>query len=142
MTLNFSEHKAQDFLHRCNSLVASSTRTSKKLADLSQYEKIRDSITCLASRGFGSVDVYFFGSRIIGVASEESDMDIFVDTGGNFNSSYASRNDAQFQKFASALSLGRDWLINKKVLRTRVPIVIAVYRPLGLNCKIQDFIAD
>lgn len=137
MNFNFDETKAKSFLTTCSSVVSSMTELSKSLSSGWKFEEIRHDIKTLVSRTLGNVDVHFFGSRIIGLGTSDSDLDIFIDVGGKFNSTYtiSGEFDSNYANLASALSLSANWRIKEKVLRTAVPIIITEYRPLRLSCK-------
>lgn len=136
--MTFNGAKAHDFLLDYKDKVEELTQTSKYLKDLSNYTQIEKSIEKSAASEFGYVDVHFFGSRIIGLATNESDLDIFVDvTGDKFYKTFrvSPEHDANYRKLASAIDRSSRWIIKEKVLRTSVPIIITVYRPTSLNCK-------
>jgi predicted nucleotidyltransferase len=130
MNWKLDENSAADFL----------ADTSKILISDWKFEEISQSIKTLVSRAFGRVNVHFFGSRIIGLGTPDSDLDIFVDLGGKYYSKYstAGQHDRNLGKFANILSSSSDWRIERKVLQTAVPIIITEYRPLGLSCKIYS----
>ena len=132
---------AQDFMSNYDGVVSNKTAKSKKLHDQSQYENVRESIKQIATLTFhGSrlpVAAHLYGSRIIGVGTDLSDLDIFVDVGGRFYASYnkSKKNDEMFLKLARAIQFSADWRVTNKVLKTVVPVVKAVYLPLQLDCK-------
>lgn len=139
----FSSAKADNFLKNHEEVVKRLQAKSKQLTYLSQYNCVRDSIKKSVSAAFphSSIEIHFFGSRIIGLGSDESDLDIYVDIDGKFHSTYVqgSDHDNKFQRVASALDANQDWTVKERVLRTRVPVIISVYRPLMWDCKLRNF---
>lgn len=137
--MDFNLIIARDFMRNFEIEVANSKADSKRLTDLSRYEIVRKNLESIADRTFGSLTskVHFYGSRVIGVASEESDLDIFVEIDGNFSSSYgiSSNNDQRFNMMEMALHDSGDWQVEKSILKTNVPLFITVFRPLKLDCK-------
>lgn len=137
----FSPNTAREFIKTSDSVVARMQETSKKLQDPSSYEPVLQSLKELARGQFpySTIEVHAFGSRVIGVASDESDLDIFVEIDGSFCSQYlvSQVHDAKYRKLASAVENSRQWLVKERVLRTAVPIIICDYLPMKLNCDIN-----
>lgn len=76
--------KTTKFLYQSETIVSKAIENAKLLKDESQYESIR---TDLKNRLFAigmNVNVYFYGSRIIGLANNQSDLDIFIEFGKRF----------------------------------------------------------
>lgn len=140
MDFAFKEEKANKFIENGNRIVSSLSLTSETLSSGWKFEEIRQDIKNILSRTFGNVDVHFFGSRIIGLGTPDSDLDIFIDLGGKFYSTYTvgSEHDKNFGKLESALRSSKNWKIQKTILRTAVPIIIVEYLPLGLSCKFSN----
>lgn len=97
----------------------------------------QDDLKELLFEELGNVDVHLFGSRVIGVSAPESDLDIFVDVGGKFDSSYefTFEDEVNYQKIEKVLNESRQWKLEFGVRRTAVPILKAVYLPFNLNCE-------
>lgn len=136
----FSAFKARLFLNESNSLVNKESVKSMQLTRTSNYKAICDDIEAMVKSLFpySSIEVHYFGSRIIGLASDNSDLDIFVDIDQQFYSSYAASNkkDYQLKQLASALRKNcRVWRIKNEILKARIPLLVCVYEPMELNCK-------
>lgn len=130
---------AENFMKTHEEVVENLRKKSVELADLSHYIEIKDNIKKVVGNLFpySNIEIHFFGSRIIGVGSDDSDLDIFVDIDGKFKSNFFNNRDSdnRFNKVASALRSNRDWMVVKEVLRTRVPVIICEYLPMKLKCK-------
>lgn len=87
--MDFNSIKANSFLRNKDLKVADLVLRSKKMKS-SNYRGIRKNIISLSGAPFGDVDVHFFGSRIIGLATKSSDLDVFIDTGGNYFETYTA----------------------------------------------------
>lgn len=137
----FNADHAQIFLKDYMEKVHGMRDKSKQLKDTSQYASIGENVKKLIGTAFphSSIEVHFFGSRIIGLGTDESDLDIFVDIDGKFFSTYTpgNENDNRFHKVASALENSREWRVTKRVLRTRVPVINCIYNSTKWNCKLS-----
>lgn len=137
--MEFSPYKARDFLRSSNDIVIQSRETSKKLADIALYDSIRKNLEAIGEKNFpySNIKIHFFGSRIIGLATEESDLDIFVEIDDNFcsNSERSWDHDEKYSKLASKVETDGCWEVKERVLRTAVPIIISIYLPMKLNCE-------
>lgn len=139
--MSFDEAKAKEFMATCDATMSSMAETSRLLAGSWKFEEIRENLRKM-NKDF--VDIHFFGSRIIGVGTPESDLDIFIDTGGKFESFYMSFGefDPRYDDLETSLTLSPDWTIQRKVLKTAVPIITAKYLPLDLICKFLSISAQ
>lgn len=70
-----------DFLNRCDSTVKPMFLKSEFLKDEKRYEELKEQLELLLEEHYENVKVHFFGSRIIGLADDESDLDIFIEIG-------------------------------------------------------------
>lgn len=124
---------AREFLKTSDNVVSRMRESSKKLTDRGIYEPIRQNLKALACSQFpnSDIEVHFFGSRVIGVATDQSDLDIFIEIEN------ASRDDQEknFKKIASAVEIDTNWHVKEQLLKTAIPIIICVYKPMNLNCK-------
>lgn len=145
--MSFNVEKAEEFVRNWDQQSARLTEASKRLKDSYNYESIRRSLENLCRASFGPVAVHFFGSRIIGLATETSDLDIFIDIGEKFYSSFkpATRrmssnpeHDRNYHRLVSAVKNNIDWVVEEEVLKTAVPIIISIFKPLKMNCKFLE----
>lgn len=135
-TFKFDEKKAAAFLSESDSTVKTSYKHSTS-GNPAATEEFRNELKTTLYNDLGSVDIHFYGSRFIGVSAPESDLDIFVDVGGKFDSSYefTSEDEENFEKIENALKKSSDWKYEVAILGTLVPIVKAVYLPWKINCE-------
>src|SRR5690349_14749401 len=136
--MSFNSIKANSFLCNNDLKVAELVAQSNKLKNASQHEEIRRSIiSFMNAASFAYDDVHFFGSRIIGLATNSSDLDVFIDTGGKYYKTYniSHEHDVMYHKLVKALENSADFTIRNKILRTTIPIVETVYKTLGMKCK-------
>ena len=75
------KNKTGDFLSSCDTIVNSLCSKGVALMDETEYDGIKMSLEALLRKHYDTVKVYFFGSRFIGLANDNSDLDIFVDIG-------------------------------------------------------------
>lgn len=128
--MGFRNDFALEFMKTSDYVVIKMCEKSEKLASLWNYEQIRQNLKKLANAQFpNSADVFFFGSRIMGLATDESDLDIYVQITG-------TEDKVKYNKIASAVEVNNAWQVKAKVDAT-VPIIICVFLPMELNCDIS-----
>lgn len=113
--------------------------------ELDDYGDISDSLIGILYKYDASV--HFYGSRVVGIANEESDLDIFVsvDEGPNLPTRNAYYNGRPKKEQIKILELLRtnffqdpDWSVEKSQIsyKATVPILYAHYLPRDLHCKL------
>lgn len=137
MNSKFNETRAQQFLSGYSSIITRMTARSKELKDLSHYEHVRLNVKAIVGRKFGNVDVHLFGSRVMGLATDESDLDIYIDLGGKFFATFVKTSETgrNFLEIANLLEKSGSWEIKQRLLKTAVPIIICIYSSFQLSCK-------
>lgn len=141
----FERSTAQEFLRLSDSAIADIAENSQNLANIAQYSPIVESIKTIASKAFpgSSIKVNLVGSRVIGVASDRSSLDVFVEIDGKsfkfFAKDESSQHETQFNKLSEALKASSDWNVKSclKGFRAPVPLIFAYFEPLRLECKFQ-----
>lgn len=116
--------------------------------EVNNYEEISDSLTDILFNY--DVRVHFYGSRVIGIANPNSDLDIFIDVQGgpnlaNKSAYYHGRSQQEqinvLQTLEASFFRSRFWNVEKSgiLYNATVPIIYACYRRDGreLHCKIQ-----
>lgn len=89
---------------------------------------------------FENCKVYPFGSRISGIGTKSSDLDVFVDTGDMY---YGQRNQdpsdqvTLIRKAIKAFAKNRDYENQHAVSTARTPILKLHYVPLNLDCDLS-----
>ncbi|XP_055905143.1 terminal uridylyltransferase Tailor [Eupeodes corollae] len=114
---------------------------AKKLMHLPDYDEIEKELSTLIRPAFPgqTVKIYFFGSRLSGIGTKYSDLDIFIDIGEVFNN-FENRPSAQtkrkLQRVQGILSKNSQWSQLIAIENARVPILKILYRPKYTNCDI------
>lgn len=139
--MNFNANRAYDWLKSYDGEIKKLSDTSKDLRNLTKYEEIRRSIQKAAAGALGlalsSVKVHYYGSRVVGIATEDSDLDIFLELNENFRSAFTftSKDYDQFNNLTLALNIHSGWKVEHSVWSTAVPVIRAQYIAQTLNCK-------
>jgi predicted nucleotidyltransferase len=135
-TFKFDSFQAQSFLTNCDSVVQELFKIST--TKNARFEEMRNGLKTTLYPTFGNVTVRFYGSRVIGVGTLQSDLDIFVDIGGKFNSDYefTPLDEENFIKMEAALNSSPDWKVEGCVKKSYVPIINATYTAMRLKCKL------
>ncbi|XP_050519951.1 uncharacterized protein LOC126893621 [Daktulosphaira vitifoliae] len=125
----------------CN-LLDSMEKTKYDLTEIEKLNKICASVRKIGVNLFPDfIELYVFGSRIYGLAMENSDVDLFLDIGNTFNGSISEDCDKQVffvEKFANELTKYKTVFKNiEKICDARVPIVKFYHIPTKLNCDIS-----
>lgn len=125
--MEINNSAAGEFMRNYTTLIASMREKSKELK-----------IKAWNSDRTSDSTIYLFGSRIIGYATAESDLDIFVDIGGSFYSDYNERlYKDTFEKGVTQFYASRDWQVKAVIRKTPVPVIKAVLVSKNLNCKYE-----
>lgn len=75
-----------DLLDYPDHYVRESDDESLKMSNLDNYEEIVENLSemCRYELNAQETSIHFFGSTVIGLAHESSDLDIFIDVGEKF----------------------------------------------------------
>lgn len=135
MSFYFDQAKCLGFLASADSVVQSLFKSSASGTD--NFEVIADNLKTMLKPRLGNVEVYFYGSRVIGVGDKSSDLDIFIDIGGKYYSGYefTKKDDENYHAIKLELEKSPKWTNPNAIRRTFVPILQATFSELGLNCK-------
>ncbi|XP_058169656.1 terminal uridylyltransferase Tailor-like [Anopheles ziemanni] len=107
---------------------------------------VASDIQNVVRKGFPLAKVYPFGSRFVGTANSESDIDIYIDVEGNYAlteygnkcSSLSPADTIESIKCVKNLFLDKiDWLVDKKLLMARVPLLCVRYLTYGVKCDLS-----
>lgn len=133
---------------------------SKEMISSYQNNAIKSNLQSHLMQYFENINVHLYGSRIIGLATKESDLDIFIEIGEiyhvifqefsltNFNFSipldenfYAEkdleRDRILIRKLEKALRCNNSWSVKICIDGANVPIVKAAYG--SIECKRNFF---
>lgn len=134
----FNASQAEDFLLTSDRVIADLCKHSEQLKNLSNYSDIENSTKTLVQNALGlPSEVEFYGSRVIGVASTESDLDIFLNIDDTTYQMYVQNDehDDRFKKVAQEIRKSEKWQLKELIVNTPVPVIVATYRPMELDCK-------
>lgn len=137
--------KLYDFTRNYDWIVRGALEEAESMnQEINGYGDISDSLTNILYSYDASVD--FYGSRVIGIANQGSDLDIFVSVydGPNLEPRDAYYNGRSRENQIEVLKVlrssfwnRRDWEVKKPSIlyNAAVPILYAYYRPWNLDCK-------
>jgi predicted nucleotidyltransferase len=138
MSFPFNGSVTRDELDNLNRMVQKMAKTSSWLQDSQNpiFAEIRTNLSLLSSN-LDDMEVHFFGSRVIGVGSNSSDLDIFIDCGWKFKAGYKFTLDDRevFDTIGHVLRTSSRWRHESTILKTTVPILTLEFLPLGVKCK-------
>ncbi|XP_013099459.2 terminal uridylyltransferase Tailor [Stomoxys calcitrans] len=130
-------------LHAALTMLGEAAIVGDKLKCLPAYNDIENDLLGLIKPLFPnqSIKVYKFGSRICGVGSRDSDLDLFVDIGDTFKiyENRASKETlAKMQVVQKALkNHPKTWKCLVAVDKARVPILKIIHAPTSIECDIN-----
>jgi len=106
----------------------------------SDVKKLCDSV-CSLNIVSSSIDVHVFGSRLYGLATKSSDVDLYLEIDNTFDGKLADNISMQVnlvKTFATQfLSNDKEFQNVKEVCDARVPIVKFYHVPTQLNCDVS-----
>lgn len=125
LKMEFNYSKAVEFMQNYTTLIAGMCDKSKELKTKAWN-----------SDQSSSPLIHLFGSRIIGYATAESDLDIFVDIGECFYSDSNERRDKDtFEMGVKQFYAYKDWHVKAVIRKTPVPVIKATLVSKNLSCK-------
>lgn len=71
----------RQFIQNCHVNIIHQICESEALKDEHQYAEMKSMLLNTLSETYPSVKIHFFGSRIIGLAGKNSNLDIFIEIG-------------------------------------------------------------
>lgn len=77
-----NSRKTRIFLDSCDVVVNAAYKEGIAFKNDSKNQNLKTTLEMLLEKHFQeNVTVHFFGSRVIGLANDKSDLDIFIETG-------------------------------------------------------------
>lgn len=136
----FDPIKADNFLSKSRDVITEMTAKSAELKDPAKYQHIQRRLAgvCNLIYQYSSTDVHFFGSRVIGVATDESDLDVYVVTEGSYEVPFvrSEANDRRFRNLVKALKIENVWWDFKSAFPdARIPTMTFTYLPSKIDCE-------
>ncbi|XP_068152824.1 terminal uridylyltransferase Tailor [Drosophila tropicalis] len=112
-----------------------------KLKVIPEYDQIEQDLRLLLAPVFPKqqVRVYKFGSRITGIGTRSSDLDVFVDIGNTFHIFEHRASNATIAKLRTMrlkFVTNNQWRIINVIEQARVPIIKTCHLPTGIECDI------
>ncbi|KAH8369319.1 hypothetical protein KR009_008349, partial [Drosophila setifemur] len=112
-----------------------------KLKVIPEYKIIEQDLFKLLAPAFPRKElrVYKFGSRITGIGTRSSDLDLFVDIGNTFHTFEHRASKETISKLRAMRPVfcnSHDWRIINVIEQARVPIIKTCHLPTGIECDI------
>lgn len=123
------------FVKHSSRIVRNAAYRSKKFTKLEQYDEIEDSLLRMMYRG-ANCDIYAYGSRTVGIGSNYSDLDIYVDLDNKFAKGNKFARDQLFW-LAKRMSYNKKWKIELVIPTATVPVLRCIYIEKSLSCKLN-----
>ncbi|XP_025197002.1 terminal uridylyltransferase Tailor-like isoform X3 [Melanaphis sacchari] len=118
------------FCHQIECLISSIDQINNDPVIKERLDKLKNSIeNCMENSG----RVYIFGSRMYGIANDDSDVDLYFDA-GKIADDY-TRQLQLLNLFVKAMN--KEFIGLKIIAETRVPIVRFTHNPTNLNCDLH-----
>ncbi|KRG01259.1 uncharacterized protein Dmoj_GI23075, isoform D [Drosophila mojavensis] len=116
-------------------------QVADKLKVMPQYDEIEEDLCRLIAPAFANdpVRIYKFGSRITGIGTRSSDLDVFIDIGNSFHlfEHRAGKNTiAKLRVLRGLFVDSDDWRIINVIEQARVPIIKTCHLSSGIECDI------
>lgn len=144
--MTFDGDKTRELFDVFENEIVQQSEISRKLQSEAQYESIRSDLISMAENVFGyDIKVHFYGSRVIGLASNDSDLDIFVEIGNSHGNSFNSnkKKSEHFYIMTGAIRNNAHWKITTVIASAAVPLITAVYLPMNISCEFfEDALLD
>lgn len=128
--MNFNNNAAITFIQTCDSKISGMRNIACNLKDPKEYQMVIQRVKELVKRSypFATVQVLPYGSRIIGIGTSSSDLDLYVEVDG-------TNSEKLFKLLVRLFRNSSDWRVSGVVEKTPVPVISAVSTFNNLNCK-------
>lgn len=130
--MSFKNYEAISFIQTCDSKISGMRNIACNLKDPKEYQTVIQRVKELIKRSypFATVHVLPYGSRIIGIGTSSSDLDLYVEV--DF-----TKGDELFKLLVRSFRSSSEWRVSGVVERTPVPVISAVSLINRLNCKFK-----
>ena len=134
--MSFPTEELKEFYNRAHKAVKSSRRTSRKCEKLERYAKIEDYLLKVFPQ---SAQVYFYGSRKMGLAGFRSDLDAYVDVNGKFFEGESKVNASNFlNQLTNAMRRNEtEFEVTVALHDATCPVLRCTYLPMRLKCNVK-----
>lgn len=125
-------------LNRYESTIDSLLNVSNSV-DQSIEMDLLESVQKITKVRYPKAEAYLFGSRLSGIGSCDSDLDIYLDCENNYHDSQSiEKPREQLLEIEKCFEGHKDiWIIEEVLLTARVPILKLRHRATNLNCDIS-----
>lgn len=129
MNNKMNKQAAIRFIQNWDSKTAEMRKISSTLKDPKEYQKVFQRIKeYVREASCETIQVLPYGSRIMGIGTSSSDLDIYVEVDG-------IRSEELFKFLVRSLRDSGEWRVTNVVEKTQVPVISAVALFNNLNCK-------
>ncbi|XP_063699349.1 terminal uridylyltransferase Tailor-like [Culicoides brevitarsis] len=131
--------KVQVFLrdHHLEKLATKLTEEAEKIKMGTKHFIILESIEKALVSKYPNIKVYPFGSRISGLGSETSDLDLFIDLDNHYFKTGKNISMVEFKYIETELRKTEQWCDFFPITAARTPILQAVFKPENLPCDLS-----
>lgn len=96
-----------------------------------------DSIKQALVPKYPNVKVYAFGSRVSGLGSKDSDLDLYIDLNNQYFKQPTNIDTSEFKNIEKLLKATKKWIEFISITGARTPILQAIYNPEQLPCDLS-----
>ncbi|CAD6996494.1 unnamed protein product [Ceratitis capitata] len=121
---------------------ADQLQVAEKVKQIPEYEVIENALMTALTKALPDKKpkLYKFGSRITGIGTRYSDLDIYVDVGGQFNVFEQSASAETLSIFDRVLEVVRksaiDWCQVRSIRGAKVPIIRMTNTKTNIQCDV------
>ncbi|XP_039971281.1 terminal uridylyltransferase Tailor [Bactrocera neohumeralis] len=121
---------------------ADQLQVAEKIKQIPEYEVIENALLTALKKAVPSksIKLYKFGSRITGIGARHSDLDIYVDIGGQFNVFEQTASDETLNNYDRIYEVIKkssiDWDQIRAIRAARVPIIRMTNRKTNIECDV------
>lgn len=132
--MKFPVDEIQRFLESSSIAVNNANCDSKRLANMRLYEEVYYDLLAKVKSGV----IHFYGSRIMGLANPNSDLDVFIDLYGSFHTGNRHHIAQKLVKvWRQKLQNDKNWSVKIALPEATVPVLRCIYLPKMLKCKFK-----
>lgn len=130
-----SRQNFENFLKSWDETVPKAVKVSEGLkSELELFGDIKQSLADVAN--IASPNVHFYGARVIGTATAESDLDIYVDVRNHFYDGISREMQKMYlSDFEQKLSLNPKWKVELAICDETVPALRLIYVSRNIKCE-------
>lgn len=134
------EKRIKQFLSKpLDKVVNSAMADGKALREYGKHEKLRQDILRLITPRYPEAKIHFFGSRINGLGSKDSDIDIFLELEAPINECFELTSTGRYIDYVKSIMSKESgtWKSLTAIKDAKVPILKARYHTESIECDIS-----